>query len=60
MMPTAWHVQTEWEVQVAYELGCSAGYEKACADITREINSAVGTELPDFRAVVRWLVRTHR
>ncbi|GLI00322.1 hypothetical protein [Phytohabitans aurantiacus] len=58
--PLAVHEQTEHEAACAYADGKRDGYREATEQMTRDINAAVGTDLPDFASVIRWLVRTDR
>lgn len=57
-MPTAWHEQVEHENAVSYHQGYQDGYAAAEQAIAEEITRAVGVPALDFRAVIRWLVRT--
>jgi len=61
VIPRAWHEQTEWEVDLAYEQGYRAGYAQAERDLIGQAQAdrAGYPPLPTSTAVIRWLTRTY-
>lgn len=41
-MPPAWHEQTEWEAEVAYQQGYADGYAAANAEIVAQLAQSLG------------------
>ncbi len=55
-LPPGWHEQAEWEGQVQYAEGYTAGYAAAEQAIADEITRALGVKPLEPRKVIRWLV----